>query len=85
MSKPFDDPETILREVQEFFLRASRDMRAYTNDEVQAAIIKLAEYMMALADALIQLVAKNHHIYAQKNTEIEAQEISQALLGIGDA
>ena len=83
-SNPFNDPETVLREAQEFFLRAARDMRAYTSYEVQAAIIKIAEYLMALADALIKLVAEGHHTYIQKHAEIEAQELSPALLRIDD-
>jgi hypothetical protein len=78
------DIQKFLEEVRDYFLRAAQDMRTYTIFEVQAAIIKIAEYLLALADALMRTISTSHHVYRQKNDEVAAQELSPDLLSTAD-
>jgi hypothetical protein len=78
------DIQKFLDEVREYFLRAAQDMRTYTIFEIQAAIIKIAEYLLALADALMRTISTSHHVYRQKNDEVASQEISSDLLKTAD-
>lgn len=79
-----NDPQHLIDEARAFFLRVATGCRAYSVQELEAAIIKLAEYLYALAKALEALVAKEAHAFAQAMREIEAHDISPSLANLAE-
>ena len=84
---PYDDPndpKKLIDEAHAFFVRVASGCRAYSKHELEAAIIKMAEYLHALAKALEGLIAKQAHVFAQVMREIEAHDLSPSLANLAE-
>lgn len=79
-----NDPQHLINEAQEFFLRVAAGCRAYSDSEITAAILKLAEYIYSLAQALLDHIAGKAHLFAQAMREIEAHDISPSLANLAE-